>query len=190
MAKFAAIAAVAALLATLGCDPKPAKPSTDWQKHADSMDWIWDAREANLLFCVRREFDDYQVEIISLKSGKAGLEKSLTVRVTDGDKEVYSFKAREDTVFTRRGDLLYFAEFNPITTGCSVVAYDFKAKKQLWKTDLKGLGPIDHSKYRNEVAISMTNEDVIYVRGNEAGGRYVEFVDAKTGKTVGNKVFK
>jgi hypothetical protein len=190
MARLASIAVVSALLLTAVSGTAAAEPKTDWQKHADTLEWTWDARQANLLFCVRRGFDDYQVEIICPKRSETSLEKSLTVRLTDGDKEVYSFKAREDTVFARRDDVLYFAEFLPVRTGCSVIAYDFMAKKQLWKTDLKGIGPIKHFKYRNEVTIDTTNEDVIVVQGNEAGGRYVEYIDAKTGKTVGHKVFK
>jgi hypothetical protein len=31
---------------------------------------------------------------------------------------------------------------------------------------------------------------VILVRGNESAGKYIEYVDAKTGKTVGHKVFE
>ena len=30
----------------------------------------------------------------------------------------------------------------------------------------------------------------VLVGGNEAAGKYIEYVDAKTGKTVGHKVFE
>ena len=89
------------------------------------------------MFCVRRDFQDYQAEIICPKKTRDGfLNEPLTVRLTDDGKEIYSFKAHDETVFTRRGDVLYLAEFSSLRTGCSIVAYDFKAKKELWKTDL------------------------------------------------------
>ena len=86
--------------------------------------------------------------------------------------------------------MLYLAEFSSLRTSCSIVAYDFKAKKELWKTDLKGIGPVVHSKYRNEVTITTAGDDAIFVMGNESRGRYIEYVDLKSGKTVGHKVFR
>ena len=191
MPRPAAIVAATLLLVLLGCGNEPAPPIADYQQQADRTEWLWEPEEANLLFCVRRDFQDYQAEIICPKKTRDGfLNESLTVRLTDDGKEVYSFKAHDETVFTRRGDVLYLAEFSSLRTGCSIVAYDFKAKKELWKTDLKGIGPVAHSKYRNEVTIATAGDDAIFVTGRESGGRYIEYVDMKSGKTVGHKVFK
>lgn len=60
------------------------------------------------------------------------------------------------------------------------------------KTRLKGItgiGPAVHSAYSNEVTIGITSGKAIVVTGKEAFGRYIEYVDAETGKTLGNKVF-
>jgi hypothetical protein len=193
------IVTTAALLVLLGCGPEPTLPraeepgpaETDYQKQADAAQWSWEPKQANLLFCVRRDLRDYQVEIVCPKQTFPPAGEPLTVRLTDDGKEVYSFKAHDGTVFTRRGDVLYIARFSPIATGCSVVAHDFKAKKELWKAELKGIGPVDHSKYRNEVTVTTTAaDDAILVTGKEAAGRYIEYLDARSGKTVGHKVFK
>jgi hypothetical protein len=191
MPRPASIVAATLLLVLLGCGNEPTPPSADYQQHADRAEWLWEPEEANLLFCVRRDFQDHQAEIICPKKTRDGfLNEPLTVRLTDDGKEVYSFMAHDESVFTRRGDVLYLAEFSPIATGCSVVAYDFKAKKELWKTHLKGIGPVDHEKYRNEVTITTAGDDAIFVTGKESSGRYIEYVDMKSGKTVGHKVFK
>ena len=55
---------------------------------------------------------------------------------------------------------------------------------------LKGIGPVTHSKYSNEVWLGVLDADTLIVHGNESFGKYVEIVDRKTGKTVGHKVFK
>jgi hypothetical protein len=62
------------------------------------------------------------------------------------------------------------------------------AAGELWKTRLKGLGPIAHKDYRNDVNLGL-EKYAVCVRGKEAFGNYIEFVDRKTGKTVGHKVY-
>jgi hypothetical protein len=199
MGKLSAIVATTALLAVLGCggEPEPPKveepapPEAKYQLRADRAKWNWDPKEASLLYCVRRDLRDFRVEIICPKDAEdKHRPEPMTVRLTDAGKEVYSFKAEEWTVFTRQGDVLYFAKFSPIAQGCSVVAYDFKAKKTLWKTGLKGAGAVVHSYYRNEVAIEAADDNAILVTGNETLGRYIEYVDMKSGETLGHKVFK
>jgi hypothetical protein len=207
MPRPASIFAATALLILLGCGNEPAPPKAEepappkaeepaptkagYQQQADRAEWNWRPEQANLLYCVRRNFRDYQAEIICPKETRDGFEENpLTIRLTDGGKEVYSFKANDETVFTRRGDVLYIADFSPRTTGCSVVAFDFKAKKELWKTKLKGIRVRLHSEYENQVTIEMTTSGAILVNGKESFGRYIEYVDMKSGKTVGHKVFK
>jgi hypothetical protein len=59
----------------------------------------------------------------------------------------------------------------------------------LWKHGLRGLGGIGHSKYSNAVHVANDGK-VIKVYGKESAGNYLEYVDAKTGKTVGHKIFE
>jgi hypothetical protein len=87
-----------------------------------------------------------------------------------------------------RGKVLYYADYNPYTTSCAVVAYDLENRKQLWNTSLQGLGPIEHTVYHNAVQIGFDG-GALCVYGQESAGKYVEYVDLKEGKTVGHKIF-
>jgi hypothetical protein len=110
------------------------------------------------------------------------------IRILKGGAAVHSFEGHTGTVFAVRDDFLYYADFSRASTGCRVVAYDLRARKQLWKARLKGLGPIAHKDYRNAVSLDL-DKYAVCVRGNECLGRYIEYVDLRTGKTVGHKVY-
>ena len=108
----------------------------------------------------------------------------------DDGKELVAWEGHNRSVFTLQGDVLVYADFHPSSTGCSVVAFDLKAKKQLWKTQLHGIGPVTHFRYSNLVTLEIINNDAVQVFGNESFGQYLEIVDLKTGKTVGHRKYK
>jgi hypothetical protein len=95
----------------------------------------------------------------------------------------------ESKTSIEKGGVLYRAEFNPHASGCAVVAYDLKTREHLWRSELKGLGPVDHSKYFNAVRVEPVGEAALAVYGKESAGRYVEVVSLKTGRTLGHKLF-
>lgn len=169
------------------CLVHPTTWAVDYQKVADQQLWRFNWFAANLLNCVGRDLRDYEVEIRCPKRAPHG-DLRLTVRLLTDRKEVFRFRGYPDTVFARSGDVLYVAEFNPATSGCTVVATDLKSGKQLWRSNLKGIGPVDHSRYRNHVTIDAEGE-VLVVRGHETLGRYIEYIDMKSGKTVGHKKY-
>lgn len=158
------------------------------QEEINNSEWSWEPEEACLFHCAFKEFWNFRTEIVIPK--REGFRNKLLVRLFEDGKEIYSFEAYRSTVFTRQGDILYLADFCPVSSGCSILAIDFRAKKQLWKAELRGIGPVSHSKYFNQVTVHLVANDLLLVRGNEAFGRYLEFVNIKTGKTVGNKVFR
>ncbi|HKB02715.1 MAG TPA: hypothetical protein VKD90_10875 [Gemmataceae bacterium] len=166
--------------------PGTAGKGPNYQKLADEAPWRAPESGDDFRRCLAHELNDYQLEVVRKKEGRW----EVTIRVLDGGKELYAWDGHLDSVFFARGDVLYHADYGPISSGCAVVAFDLKAKKQLWKTSLKGLGPIHHSKYRNQVRMDRINGEVFAVYGRESAGRYVEILDLKTGKTVGHKVFK
>jgi hypothetical protein len=126
----------------------------------------------------------YQVEIIRKKG-----ESNVTYRFTDGKREIYSWKGHTHNVFVQEGPILYYADFNPNATGCSINAYDLKERKLLWTTKLNGLGGQPHSKYSNKVILQLKEDRVLQIWGHEASGDYLEFVDCTTGNTAGHKLF-
>lgn len=185
MVRLLVAVAILPVLFLAGCSPdEPQPPAKDYQKFADEAKW--DPPADDFQRCLAHQLTDYTVEMTRAK----GSHWEVILRVTDSGKEVYSWKGHLSTVFFERDGVLYHADFSQMSTGCAVVAFDLKAKKQLWRTDLKGVGPVDHSKYRNEVRMGLLDADAVVVYGHESDGKYVEILDLKTGKTVGHKVFK
>jgi hypothetical protein len=87
----------------------------------------------------------------------------------------------------RLEDRLFAAEYSPSSDGCAVVAYDLDTRKELWRTQLRGLGPMLHSKYRNAVNLSVV-EGVVVACAEESGGRYVECLSPRTGRVLYHRV--
>ncbi len=114
----------------------------------------------------------------------------ITIRILDDGKELVAWEGHHRSVFALQGDVLVYAAFHPSSSGCALVAFDLKAQKQLWKTDLMGLGPIRHFRYSNSVNLDIINNDAVRVFGSESAGQYLEIVDLKTGKTVGHQKYK
>ena len=158
----------------------------DYQKIADSTPWTWTAERASVTDSFLKFPNTYQVELIR-KKNKYG---EITIRLLDDGKELVAWEGHYRSVFTLNGDVLVYAAFHPSSTGCAVVAYDLKNRKQLWKADLKGLGSIDHFENSNAVTLEFIDNAAVRVFGNESAGQYLEIVDLKTGKTVGHRKYK
>jgi len=79
-------------------------------------------------------------------------------------------------------NLLYFAKYNPRSTGSNLYCFDVKAGKMLWIADVKQ-PKVVHSQYLNKVTLSMY-KNIIIMEGNEAAGNYVQFFDAASGKRL------
>lgn len=77
-------------------------------------------------------------------------------------------------------DAIYAAHFHAIATGARVAKLDATDGAVQWDQPLTGVGPIGHSKYRNEVQVRLS-DDGLHVYGWESGGAYVEVVDLDTG---------
>jgi hypothetical protein len=84
-------------------------------------------------------------------------------------------------------DTLYFACYDPVDSGCVMKALDLKSKSALWTTSLQALGPTSHNAYHNRVHIKLSGRNIV-VYGEESFGKYIETVDAMTGKTIRSKV--
>jgi hypothetical protein len=156
----------------------------DYQKVADDTKWEWNDENATAVYSAKNLPDGYKIDIVDKKQfAKA------TLKFSEDGKEVYTLEGHLGTVFVIKDNVLYYADYDPISDGCSLVARDLAHAKELWKTPLQALGPIPHSKYRNQVSLDWA-EGALRVFGHESAGNYVEFVDPKAGKTVGHKVFK
>ena len=92
----------------------------------------------------------------------------------------------QDAALARQGDTVYLARFSDIATGCEVRAFRADTGRELWRTRLSGVGPIAHSEYLNHVQIRVVDGRPV-VFGWESAGRYVEILDAETGRTLSNR---
>ena len=103
-------------------------------------------------------------------------------------KSVCSRTVHSKQGFLVKGDSLYMLEYHFMSSGCSVEKIDLKNGKRVWIRPLEGIGPIDHSKYFNDVFIREEKREIA-VYGKESSGRYRETVDTKTGKSTSNYKF-
>lgn len=172
------------VVGALRCAPDVVEP-VDYVKLVEKTPWEWADEKSLLKFSIDKHLKDYTVETTEPAPGSG-----LTVNVkTEDGKEVCSFAAHTGTVLARSGDTLFVTDFGPASTGCSLQAIDLKTGKQRWKTRVKGLGPISHTKYRNRIIMDADGKAIV-IRGNESAGRYIEFIDVKTGKMLANRVYK
>jgi hypothetical protein len=160
-----------------------------WQRIADQQPWRWQGEQANLLYGITHQFGDVDTVIecpkLDINNPSARL---LTVRMLDEGKEAYSFQASREAVCARDWAVVYLAQPRRGGTGCTVSAYDFRAKKELWHTRLKSVSHKPRSVYRNLVTMEAHGQ-VLIIRGNESLLRYIEYVDKKTGKTLAQREY-
>ena len=143
----------------------------------------WSKENASLEYCIKKHLPDYDVEY----DRNEQFYTPIKIRAKNDRKIIFTMDSGHlNTVFTRSKDIVYIAEFSYAATGCSVVAIDLKSRKPVWKTQLEGIGPTDHTEYVNLVNIETDGKRIV-VNGNEGNGRYVEVLDIKTGKTLANK---
>jgi hypothetical protein len=151
--------------------------------HSEPLEWRWSKDKASLDYCTKQHLTDYEVELIPNQP----FDTSINIRTKQDHNLIYSLRGGHDsTVFTRWKDLLYIADYSPIATGCKVIALDLKTGKELWQSQLQGIGDTGHSKYLNLVNIETDGLRII-VTGNEVHGRYIEHLDRKSGKFLANK---
>jgi len=175
--------ALTALLAAGVAGGAPLALREDYQKKADEAPWQWSDERATLQGAAKHLAPRYVAEV-----GPRDDACGVIIRILKDGAVVHFFPGHHRTAFAVRDDILYYADLDPICSGCAVVAHDMRKHKRLWRVQLKGLGPVKHSKYRNAVNISL-ERDAVCVRGHESAGNYIEFVDLRTGKTVGHKVY-
>jgi hypothetical protein len=160
-------------------------PAPDYQKMADADTWEWRDDTAPLFSAFNAYQGDYQIELIR-KPNTIG---SVKISFKRDGKEALSIEGHYGTMFLVQDKVVLYTDFHPSSSGCSIVAYDLATGKERWKTSLEGLGPISHFRYHNVVRLEAVGEGAVRIFGKESAGNYVEYLDTRTGKTVGHKVF-
>lgn len=156
----------------------------DYQKVADGAQWGWSESEAGPFYCMGQLPEKYGVRIATLP----GERSRFTFAVTRDSRDLYTWRGHRWSIFRVSDDQLFYADWNPNASGGDIVAVDLRTAKELWRSSLQALGPVEHSAYANHLNLTM-NSEVITILGNEGAGRYIEFKSVETGKTVGHKIF-
>jgi len=164
----------------------------DYQKLADLTPFTWSSQKASILHSLLEYSGPGEIYIIRdpQKHGYLLSRRALLLRIRRDNKIVFSQVVHEGQVFKGVKDVIYYADFVVFDNGCAVVAYDLKQKKQLWRTSLQGVGLVTHSDYRNWGVNLEVDDQAVMVQGHEQGGDYIEYLEVKSGKTLGHRRFK
>jgi hypothetical protein len=177
--------ALLAVILSVSSPPWTRAGEIDWQRTAEQSAWAWSAEQAGPLLCIQHSDRDYDIRLDV--RGKPFREYVYTI-LRDGE-DVYSWKGHPATVFRILDDTLYYVQFSVSGSGGNAVGVDLTTGKELWESPLVALGPIEHSSYQNLINLGV-NGEVMWVYGNESLGRYLEYKNIDTGKTVGHKIFE
>jgi hypothetical protein len=164
-----------------------------WQKEIDGGPFRFDERNANLT----ASLSEFRADCQLLMAYNPDKWHDVEFRFVRNGKEFLSIQGHPRSVFFTSGNTLYFADFIPISNGCTILKYDLTTGKLVWATKLTGLGEIAHSRYLNEVTMweknldgtEAENEGAVVVCSHEAGGNYEEVVDMESGKILAHRIF-
>lgn len=78
------------------------------------------------------------------------------------------------------------AHHSPIASGAKLVAINPVSGSVIWEQQLRGLGPVEHSKYRNEIQLEIRDGKVV-VYGRESEGRYIEVRSLTGGRLLAHE---
>ena len=137
------------------------------------------SREETLKTCIDKNRSDYKVVSKSAVYWDEDIEVSLN------DRSIYKWTGHHESKFIIVSERLYYCSYTPASTGCSLVCVNLKSGKKEWTTHLYGMGPLSHSKYRNEVFLKIKDGKAI-VCGIESAGKYFELIDLSSGKIIKN----
>lgn len=184
------------LLAASGCattaPPDLQAEGSSWQSTLDQEQFQFNEENSNAFYSLSQCNGNFKIHMIYDPS----IRPLLTIRFERDGKEVISITGFTHSVFGTIGDVLYFAHFSPIGSGCAVSAHDLTTGKTLWKTTLDALPPIEHSAYSNRVNMSLLAgpdkqaRGYVQISGREEGGDYAEVLDAQTGAKLAHRIYR
>ena len=189
---------LACVVAIVRAEPEPVDAvsrSDMWQQRLESLVFVSIEGRYGLFPSLEKFRDGRQVRVIFDQR--------------DRDKVVYEYVSRglvlvsvvgnRESSFAAAENILFFAEYEPDVSGCTVVAYDLSSGRQLWRTKLHHKQPSGASAYRNRVSVSIPdsrvfadkdNQHAVIVNGSESYCDYIEVLDAKTGEMLAIKNYR
>jgi hypothetical protein len=165
-------------------EPARPAPANGIAESLRITEWRWDSDQATVLYSMMRAGSSYDIAIVRQHDRPQG----LLIKITDGGRQAYSWRGHWRSVFSLTGHRLIYADFAMETAGGEIVCVDLRQGKELWRSRLRAVPVGGHSLYSNAINLEVTDDQVL-IYGNEEAGRYFEVKDARTGETIGHKVF-
>jgi hypothetical protein len=165
------------------CDEAKPSLAVHAENRAREMRWFWYDEQAELTHCLKEsERIKWRVEHTP--------RRSLSVEIPTKDGTTYSFDAHWNTVFCHDEARLYYVRFSPIGPGGNVIAVNLATGKEEWRCEV---GRIVHEvsfvSYSSKRLI-FVRDGMVFVVGNESGGRFLNIIDASTGKLLAERRFE
>jgi hypothetical protein len=160
------------------------KTRTFWRDRLEKMQESgFTEKEASVWYSLAECDSEYEVHVAYKRP------TSVSLRFVRHGKERCALDAHVYSVFVIRGNLLYFADFDPESEGCSLVAYDLSRGKELWEKELNAVpGAVVSGPYHNRVNLKV-GPSALVVTGRETPGDYVEAILWGVGERLAHKVF-
>lgn len=107
------------------------------------------------------------------------------LRVVDtatGEGRAIDEVQRDGAAFLLDGNRMLVADWDPISCGVGLRAYDDSTCALAWKADVVGI-EVPHSEYYHRVRLARLRERVLLL-GESAGGTYIDLIDPETGRVT------
>ena len=155
----------------------------DHQNLDDKTDFHWQADESTILYSLSQMPHEYKFRL-----DYDPAESGMNLTFLKAENVVITFRGHEHSVFKIHDDILYYPAFHFSSSGCQIVAYDLKSKKELWRKKVKGIGSVLHSAYQNLITLDV-NDNVVTIHGHESNGDYIESLDRNSGDIVSHQEY-
>ena len=186
---------ILACLLMIGCgtsgQDNPKQPRGAFQEVLDNTPFRFKENEASAQYSVEHLAGKGQVQVIANPRNPL----AVTFTFARAGKEVLVLEGHGGSAFRAYSNLLFFADFSPIGSGCAIAAYDLGSGTEIWRTKLEAVGDPSHSKYRNAITMGLSSMDgkgegVVTITGSESYGDYIEVLDRRTGKQLAHRIYR
>lgn len=87
-------------------------------------------------------------------------------------------------------DTVVVVAYQGSSSGAAAYGLNRRDGAKLFDTSPGSIGSIGHSKYRNELALTVDEAGHLLTHGNESGGRYIGVLDVAAGRLLGREVWR
>lgn len=156
------------------------------QQHLSEASWAWVEEEATLHWCLDARCNASYGWRLRRPPDSRGV---IEIAIEDTGGVAWSMKGTNKTVFLIQNDHLYYVDFWPGHDGGRLVCVDLARRQKLWECTIGGiLNVISKSAYSSARTIAI-RENAVWVHGLETYGKFINVVDIKSGKILGERRF-